>query len=94
MSDKVKSKLSLLQLIKEEKDVLFNRSKSHAANIAKTNKWNQITQTAKSNGILSSNIKSEYLRGTLWHNFKRRLEKHKRQNSTDEIDDLVLEIIG
>lgn len=103
MADRRQSKVKVLQMIRDRKDILFGQFSPKVTKIDKTEAWDTITEEAKSLGVIPSNKDSSYIKDTYWQNLRKRTMKKVepatgeaggKQAKFDEIDDLVLDIIG
>lgn len=93
MSESAKS-IVLLELIKEQKDILFEESTEITSDVKKE-KWEQLANSAKEKGVLAMDKDGDYVRSVLWQNKRRRTARRQSANKkSDKIDELVLEIIG
>lgn len=105
MADKGKSKLKILQHIRDQKDILFGSLSPTITKIDKCNAWEKIADEAKTLGIITDEKPYNYVRDVYWQNLRKRtFKKIDQRNSTgaaggnesklDEIDNLVLDIVG
>lgn len=63
-------KISILNLIREEKDVLFGRFTSQLTHEQKVGTWKRVAEKATAIGAFSRDWK--YLRDTTWQNWRKR----------------------
>lgn len=105
MSDKLKSKLRVLELIREKKNVLFGSLSPIITNVDKDEAWREITGFAIDHGLIPSNKESKYIRDIYWQNARKRtmkkIDESKKTGAKggpnvklDDLDQIVLDIIG
>lgn len=63
-------KITILNLIKEKKDILFGKFSSSLTHDIKTKTWIDINEKIKAVGIFNKDWK--YLRDTTWQNWRKR----------------------
>ncbi|CAG7832732.1 unnamed protein product [Allacma fusca] len=99
------SKMVILTMIRDNKDVLFGNFTSELENIQKKKAWVDILVKAQSIGACNSSRKWEFVRDSMWGNWKSRtLQKRDNANKTGRgggkdcvmtpMDDMILDIIG
>ncbi|XP_047988873.1 uncharacterized protein LOC125228371 [Leguminivora glycinivorella] len=99
----LQDKMTILNHIQENKNILFGKFSDKLTHAIKINKWKEITQNLNDLGIMEKDWK--YLRDTMWQNWKRRtMEKRDNRFKTgsgggkkmkyDASDDLIITIIG
>lgn len=66
------SKTVILTMIKEKKGILFGSLPHPLTNEDRHEAWKEVSEKAKSLGILKSNKSWEYIRDVTWANWKRR----------------------
>lgn len=63
-------KITILNLIRDNKDVLFGKFTNVLTHEVKVEKWKDIAEKVKASGIYSKDWK--YLRDTTWQNWRKR----------------------
>lgn len=105
MADKTKAKLRILQLIRDEREILFGAFSSKLTKIHKMDAWERILEEAKNLGLISTSKTASYIRDIFWQNLRKRtMKKIDDAQQTggpggegcilDDIDQMVLDIIG
>lgn len=103
--DRDKSKLRVLEMIRQNRDTLFGAFSADLTKIDKHEAWEQIADEAKNLGLIASNKDVHYVRDTFWQNLRKRtmkkIDDHKVTGASggadaklDDIDEIVLDIIG
>ncbi|KAF2891034.1 hypothetical protein ILUMI_15139 [Ignelater luminosus] len=99
------AKITILTRIRENKEMLFDKFSEKLTKEDKDKKWEEITDEAKSLGVIGGARSWTYLRDTTWQNWrktafsKRDNRKKTRRGSGDdthvtEMDTIVYDIIG
>lgn len=89
----MESKITILKMIKEKKDVLFTKVRQE--NSLKLKNWEEIANFGKIKGLLQSNVNGDNLRNVIWQNWRRRAIAKKNSGTKIHLsDNLVLDIIG
>lgn len=94
-----------MELIREQRALLFGAFSSKVSKKQKNEAWEKITTTAKSKGLVPENKDAAYIRDTYWQNLRKRTMRkvdNSRATGTaggkeailDDIDNLVIDIIG
>lgn len=106
MSDKAKSKIRVLEMIRNQRETLFGAFSPQLTKVDKNEAWDNIAEEAAKLGLIPTENKSPtYIRDTFWQNVRKRtLKKIDDYRATgaaggsdaklDEIDHIVLDIIG
>ncbi|CAG7733861.1 unnamed protein product [Allacma fusca] len=98
-------KLTILTMIREQKEVLFGKFSSDMENQNKEKAWNEVLLKSQSIGICNGNRDWKFLRDKMYGVWKSRtLEKRDKARKTGEgggttvcltaVDNLILDIIG
>ncbi|ODM98800.1 hypothetical protein Ocin01_07882 [Orchesella cincta] len=99
------AKIAVLDLINENKEVLFGKLSDTLTREAKESKWAEIAEHAHALGAFPWHRTWDYLRDTTWQNWRKRFvekrEKKDKHDSTgqgprivyDEADLLIMEIL-
>lgn len=99
------SKIKLLELIRENRTVIFGAFSSSCTKAQKNQLWNDITTKAISLGLIPAHRDAKYVREVYWQNIRRRtvqkLDKSRAtgaaggsENILDDVDNMVIDIIG
>ncbi|KAF2886079.1 hypothetical protein ILUMI_20095 [Ignelater luminosus] len=92
------AKIAILTRIRENKKMLFGKFSKKLTKADKDKKWEEITDKAKSLGVVEGAKSWTYLRDITWKNWRKTALKAGRGSGDDthvtEMDTIVYDIIG
>lgn len=105
MADKEKSRRRVLNLIREQKKLLFGAFSPTVTNIDEEEAWRKISSVAVERGLIKSDKDGKYIRDVFWQNARKRtlkkVDDHKKTGAAggegavlDDQDQMVLDIVG